>query len=148
MSDYRHILIATDLSVDCEALLDRAKRLMTDTTKLSLIHAVRPLDTTYFGAMPYVPVIIDGVEVENRIVESRTEKFAEFIAKNKLDKAIWRIEIGKPTKVIKDYAEENLCDLIILGSHGEKGVRALLGSTATGVLNDAPCDVLAIRVYS
>ena len=148
MSNYRHILIATDLSIDTEALLDRAKRLMSKTTKLSMIHGVRPLDSTYFGAMPYVPVILDGVEVENRIIENKSEKFAEFIKKHKLKDVDWRIEIGKPATVIKEYAEENLCDLIILGSHGEKGMRALLGSTATGVLNDGPCDVLAIRVYS
>lgn len=148
MTAYRHILIATDLSIDSEALLDRAKRLMTKTTKISMIHAVRPIDSTYFGAMPYVPVIIDGEEIENRIIESKTEIFSEFISKHKLKDAEWRIEIGKPAKVIKEYAEENLCDLIILGSHGEKGVRALLGSTATAVLNDGPCDVLAIRVYT
>ncbi|MBT8141621.1 MAG: universal stress protein, partial [Gammaproteobacteria bacterium] len=42
----------------------------------------------------------------------------------------------------------NMVDLIIIGSHGEKGVRALLGSTASAVLHDAPCDVMAVRVYS
>lgn len=148
MSAYRHILIATDLTVDTEALLDKAKRLMTSTTKLSLIHAVRPMETTYFGTMPYVPIIIDGEEVENRVIEAKKEHFEALIKDHKLKKAEWRLEIGKPATMVKEYAEENLCDLIIIGSHGEKGVRALLGSTATGVLHDAPCDVLAVRVYN
>ena len=148
MSNYRHILIATDLSVDTEALLDKAKRFMSDTCKLSLIHAVRPMETTYFGTMPYVPILIDGAEVENRVIEHKREAFEKLIADHKLKDVEWRLEIGKPVTMIKQYAEENLCDLILMGSHGEKGLRALLGSTATGVLNDAPCDVLAIRVYS
>ena len=148
MSAYRHILIATDLTVDTEALLDRAKRLMSDSTKLSLIHAVRPMETTYFGTMPYVPVVIDGEEIENRVIESKKEHFEKIIEDHELKDVEWRLEIGKPAHMIKEYAEENLCDLILMGSHGEKGVRALLGSTATGVLHDAPCDVLAVRVYS
>lgn len=148
MSHYRHILIATDLSVDTEALLDRAKRLMSDTTKLSMIHAVRPMETTYFGTMPYVPVVIDGEEIENRVIEAKQEHFAKIIDEHELKNVEWRLEIGKPATMIKQFAEENLVDLILLGSHGEKGVRALLGSTASGVLHDAPCDVLAVRVYS
>ena len=148
MSNYRHILLATDLSIDVEALLDRAKRLSTDTSKLSLIHVVRPMESTYFGTMPYVPVILDGSEIENQVIEAKKEHFKKLKKDHKLKDAECRIEVGKPATMIKEYAEENLCDLILLGSHGEKGVRALLGSTATGVLHDAPCDVLAVRMFN
>ena len=37
-------------------------------------------------------------------------------------------------------------DLIIVGSHGRNGLALLLGSTSTGVLHGAGCDVLAVRV--
>ena len=44
--------------------------------------------------------------------------------------------------------DEILADLIVVGSHGRHGLALLLGSTASGVLHGAPCDVLAVRVGS
>lgn len=43
-------------------------------------------------------------------------------------------------------AEEQKADLIVIGSHGRHGLGRLLGSTANGVLQGAPCDVLAVRI--
>lgn len=43
-------------------------------------------------------------------------------------------------------AEENNVDLIVVGSHGRKGIKMLLGSTANAVLHHAGCDVLAVRL--
>ncbi|HHQ41669.1 MAG TPA: universal stress protein, partial [Chromatiales bacterium] len=37
-------------------------------------------------------------------------------------------------------------DLIVLGSHGRRGLTRLLGSTADAVLHSARCDVLAVRI--
>jgi len=41
------------------------------------------------------------------------------------------------------FAAENHSDLLVVGSHGWDGTP--LGSTASGVVNHAPCDVLAVR---
>ena len=43
------------------------------------------------------------------------------------------------------FARDGAMELIVLGSHGNHGIAALLGSTANGVANRAPCDVLAVR---
>jgi len=42
------------------------------------------------------------------------------------------------------FAKEHEVDLIVVAPHGQ-GVIGSLGSTATGVLNNAHCDVLAVR---
>ena len=42
----------------------------------------------------------------------------------------------------------NKPDLIILDSHGHHQVSDLLGTTATGVLRKAKCDVLAVQSNS
>ena len=43
-------------------------------------------------------------------------------------------------------AEEHAVDLIVIGSHGRHGLQRILGSTASGVLHTATCDVLAVRI--
>ena len=43
-------------------------------------------------------------------------------------------------------AEENACDLIVLGSHGRTGLaRLLMGSVAEQVLRGAHCPVLVVK---
>jgi len=39
-------------------------------------------------------------------------------------------------------------DLIVLGTHGQKGVQLLLGTTANSVLHGSNCDVLAVRIFA
>lgn len=56
-----------------------------------------------------------------------------------------RVE-GDPAKEIVRVAEEEDADLILMSTHGRKGLaRALLGSTAEQVMRDAPCPVLCIK---
>uniref|UniRef100_UPI0035614A7D universal stress protein n=1 Tax=Zhongshania sp. TaxID=1971902 RepID=UPI0035614A7D len=55
---------------------------------------------------------------------------------------------GRPDSQIHELAKTLEVDLVIVGSHGRKGLALLLGSTANGVLHGADCDVLAVRVGS
>ncbi|MDP2278907.1 MAG: universal stress protein, partial [Nitrospirota bacterium] len=44
-------------------------------------------------------------------------------------------------------AGENKADLIVIGTHGRKGLdRVIFGSTAEKVVRDAPCPVLSVRL--
>ncbi|MBC8236922.1 MAG: universal stress protein [Helicobacteraceae bacterium] len=45
-------------------------------------------------------------------------------------------------KVILQYIEKDSCDLVIIGSQGTAGLKALLGSVASYILKRSPCDVL------
>jgi nucleotide-binding universal stress UspA family protein len=55
--------------------------------------------------------------------------------------------IGNPDEAIAKAAEENKADLVIMGTHGRKGVsRLFLGSVAARVISTAPCAVLTVRV--
>jgi nucleotide-binding universal stress UspA family protein len=48
--------------------------------------------------------------------------------------------------VIVDQAREHHCDLIVMGTHGRRGIEhALIGSDAERVLRLAPCAVLLVR---
>ena len=56
------------------------------------------------------------------------------------------LHAGPPGPVICWLAQENGCDLIVMGTHGRTGLKNLLfGSTAEYVLQHARCPVLTIR---
>ena len=147
MADYKKILIASDLGLETVALIERARSLATEETHISIVHVIPPVGFTYTGVSAYVPDMLRYEEIEKKIFDAKEEHIKEMIEYHKLHDVEWDIENGKPAKVIRERAESTNCDLIIVGSHGEKGLRALLGSTATAILHDAPCDVLCVRLF-
>jgi len=56
------------------------------------------------------------------------------------------IKVGKPYEVICKVAARKKVDLIVIGTHSKKGLHAAIGSTATGVSNNAKCDVTLFRI--
>ena len=56
------------------------------------------------------------------------------------------VAIGQPADELVQIAVDNSADLILLGTHGRKGVAKLvLGSVAEEVLHKSPCSVLIAR---
>lgn len=49
---------------------------------------------------------------------------------------------------IIQFAGETNTDVIVIGCHGHHGITTLVGSTANGLVNHAPCDVLAVRPHA
>lgn len=57
-----------------------------------------------------------------------------------------KVTCGEFSEEILQYAKEEQADMIVMGTHGRKGVdRILFGSVAEKVLRNAPCPVVAIR---
>ncbi len=52
---------------------------------------------------------------------------------------------GYPAEVILDYVEEKGIDLIVMGTHGRRGLRALLGSVASEVVHQATVPVMTVK---
>jgi nucleotide-binding universal stress UspA family protein len=51
-----------------------------------------------------------------------------------------------PAEAILSYVEEHEVDLVVMGTHGRRGLqRLLIGSVAEEVLRRAPCPVLTVR---
>ena len=56
------------------------------------------------------------------------------------------LETGQPVEEILRVAKESHVDLIIMGTHGRRGLkRMLLGSVAERVMREAPCPVLTVK---
>jgi universal stress protein A len=57
-----------------------------------------------------------------------------------------RLTDGDPYAEILRVAQENRCDLIVMGTHGRTGLRRLLmGSVAEKVVRQSPCPVLTVK---
>jgi nucleotide-binding universal stress UspA family protein len=139
------ILVATDFSDTAEQALDYAIALAGKLgAKIYLLNAIG-LPT--FGVVPELGVaatstMIDGMVADN---QKALDKLIATKAPMKLH-AIMRT--GDPRDLIVDTAAEIGADLIVMGTHGRRGVtRALLGSVAEGVLRHATCPVLTIRKH-
>ena len=78
-----------------------------------------------------------------------TKKFID-AAKKKVDDARIPCETivhmgGEPYEFIVQEAKDREIDLIVMGSHGRRGIeRILLGSTAQNVIGNAPCPVIVV----
>jgi universal stress protein A len=99
------------------------------------------------GVVPYGPVFVGMDEVEENLRSELQQKLDEIGKKYEVPEASRHFLNGTPAREIRRFAEENDMDLIVLGTHGQKGVQLLLGATANSVLHGSSCDVLAVRVY-
>lgn len=55
------------------------------------------------------------------------------------------VELGSPADVVCAAARRVKADLVVVGSHGFRGLDHVLGTTAARVVNSAPCSVLVVR---
>lgn len=52
---------------------------------------------------------------------------------------------GTPSKQILEFVDRNQPQLLVLGTHGRRGLARLLGSTASHVMRHASCPVIVLR---
>ncbi|MGC8837819.1 MAG: universal stress protein [Anaerolineae bacterium] len=78
--------------------------------------------------------------VERRLAQEVAEISSEGVAVEPV------VRIGVPWRQILAVAEELDVDMIVLGAHGKRGLKALLlGNTVENVTKHAPCPVMVIR---
>jgi universal stress protein A len=144
MRIYKRILVATDFSKINRVAAKRAALLARqDNCELILLHVVEhfPLDSG-----PLSSVFQSSIEPEealSRYVRSRMEKLKKALDYPDLQAEL-RITSKSARHEILRFAKAHDVDLIVVAPHGQ-GIIGTLGSTATGVLNNADCDVLAVR---
>lgn len=139
---YEHILVAVDLTEECDPVIKRAVALAGETVQLSLVHIVEPMAMAFGGDVP-----MDLSQLQQQQFDQAKERLDRLIAKYPaLKKDRSHLTYGQPRQEIHHLAKEQGCDLIVVGSHGRHGLALLLGSTANDVLHGAPCDVLAVKL--
>ena len=140
---YHHILVAVDLTEECDPVIHRARELsVSNGAKLSLVHIVEPMAMAFGGDVP-----MDLSQLQQQQFDRSKQRLENLKSKYPdLKDADCQLTFGQPRQEIHHFAKAEQCDLIVVGSHGRHGLALLLGSTANDVLHGAPCDVLAVHL--
>ena len=142
---YQKILLAVDFHKDNAAVIDRAKAMAElHASQLFVVHVIEAI-----GMISEADWIHWGDEIykmENNIRSNSERELRELAVAHGIGEADCHLLEGQPASKIHEFCLENSIDLVVLGSHGKHGLQLLLGSTASSVLHNASCDVLAVRI--
>jgi nucleotide-binding universal stress UspA family protein len=150
MSAYARILVAVDGSDAANRGLREAIRLAKEErAQLVIVHVV---DEYYAFAVPEAGAVAANVVPELRESGKKVLAKAEaLVAKQRIKaKSVLRETIGgAAADEIVAEAKKQRVDLIVLGTHGRRGVRRIvLGSDAEQVVRSATVPVLLVRAGS
>lgn len=148
---YKHILIATDGSeIATGALRHGLKLAKTLGSTVTVVTVTEPAAVIGAGYAAISGTIIDPLP---ELIEAQTEAGRRILsnaealaAEAGVTIAVALIENSYPAEGINGQAEASGADLIVMGSHGRRGLgRILLGSQTNNVLAHAKVPVLVVR---
>ncbi|HVA39435.1 MAG TPA: universal stress protein [Candidatus Binataceae bacterium] len=137
---YRRILAPMEFDETAHAVLDAALRIASETGGTVFLMHVVPMVVAPTGMPNYVDIYKDQEKIAQQklaaiLEDHRSEVKCELLTR-----------IGDPAHEILALERQLAADLIVLATHGRKGVRRmLLGSVAEAVLRDATCPVLTVQ---
>jgi nucleotide-binding universal stress UspA family protein len=94
--------------------------------------------------LPQEMLRLSPTEVEKVLVADARAQLDDMCKRAGVD-AVRRVEEGIAWDAICRVAEEEQAQLVVMGSHGYKGLDRVLGTTAGKVVNHAKCSVLIAR---
>jgi len=144
MSLPKNILVPVDFSEHSQRALDYAVEL---AAKLDAkVHLLNVIGIPALG-VPELGVALTAAVIDNLVKDNQAalDKLADPRRKRASIGEVM-LRTGDTRDMILQACTEVNADLIVMGTHGRRGVsRALLGSVAESVVRTAPCPVLAIR---
>lgn len=135
------ILVPIDFSACATHALDYACELAGKLgAKVQLVHAI-PVTLPELG-ITLTQAMIEDLQRANVLALEDVAK----PRRTNVELAPSIVKLGDPRDVILETAEAQHADLIVIGTHGRRGLsRLVLGSVAENVIRRATCPVLAVR---
>jgi universal stress protein A len=144
--EIKKIVFATDFSEGSAHALRYAVDLAKQYgARLYFLHVLYDVAKTSGWYVPHVSMDEMYKDMEK---SAREELEKLFVDEMRGYEAIERIVLkGTPYEEIVTYVEEQNIDMVVIGTHGRKGIdRMIFGSTAEQVIRNAPCPVLSVRL--
>jgi nucleotide-binding universal stress UspA family protein len=148
MKAFHRILVATDFTPASDPALEEAIEMAKGNgTELLIAHAYEPP-----VLLPEQTVSSETYDEWDRDLRNDVvERLQPLLGKARHEgvRARGLVLSGAPHAAIAEAARESDADLIVMGTHGRKGVsRFFLGSVASRVISTAPCPVMTVNAAS
>jgi nucleotide-binding universal stress UspA family protein len=143
---YRSILIPTDgTEITAKAVASGIALAKALGAQLSTITVKEPFPYSAISEMQPIPPQ-EFYDAQERIALTRVKEVVAAADRAGLDCQAFTVEASHPWEAIVDHAKTQGCDLIVMASHGRRGVSALLlGSETTRVLVHCDVPVLVVK---
>lgn len=139
---YQKIIIAVDLNDESLDVINEGVEIaLFNKADYLLVHVLESPVTGY-GELSGGKLNINAVQLK----QTAFPVFKQLAAKAGVSPCKLSVEVGHVVESLLEKAEHEDADLIVIGSHGNNGIKAVLGSTCNGVLQEANMNVLAVRV--
>jgi len=147
MVEFKNILFPVDLSETSPKLVPYVRTMAEKFgSKIHLLFVARIFD--YFSTI-HVPS--DSInKLEKDLVQGAKKRLAEFKDKYFQANAVVSAVVvpGDASEVILNYTRSEQIDMIVLGTHGRKGLdKIVFGSVAERVTRAAPVPVLLVNPH-
>jgi nucleotide-binding universal stress UspA family protein len=140
MEKLKTILLATDLSALSANAFHAAHSMARDHgARLILLYVKQPQEAVEgeFGSPPPEPEPSD---------DDLLEQLADLVPEDSAVETEEMVVHGVAAETIVQTAKKTKCDLIVMGTHGRKGLGKLFhANVADHVTRAAPCPVMALR---
>lgn len=141
------ILVGVDESTfSGDVLRSIIRQFRVEDTEIRVLHVLQPIafEAPPQMGMGYIPELADLKKPALELVEKAAKELSE--AGFKVDSAV---TIGDVRATLIDSAADWHADIIVVGSHGQRGLaRFLIGSVAEFVARHAACSVQIVRTAS
>ena len=147
MDEIKKIVVPVDFSENSKKILqDAVTKAGQLDAKVMVIYVVEGMEKYAGLSIPHIPF----AEFEEDLVRSATNKLERFLEDNMDPSVAFESQVlqGDIVEKINTFAESEGADMIIMGTHGYKGLeKVLFGNVAERVVKTAPCPVLTINPY-
>ncbi|MCA1764778.1 MAG: universal stress protein [Desulfobulbaceae bacterium] len=147
MANFKKIMAPIDFSENSPKVLQSAVEVAEKfEAALSVVFVVQSFEDYSGFFVPHMPIS----QFEQEMVESAEEKMESFLAENLKSDVPYNSAVlqGDVAEKIIEYAEKNDISMIVMGTHGYKGLeKVLFGSIAEKVVKTSPCPVLTVNPY-
>ena len=147
MNGFNKILVPIDFSERSTSVLRNAVYVAGKfEAELYLIYVVEDFSSTVTFSVPHI-----SSDIQDDEMKRGAEKKMENLIEDNLEPSVApksKVLVGNVAERICSFAKDEEIDLIIMGTHGYKGLeRVLLGSVTEKVLRLAHCDVMAVKNF-
>ncbi len=134
-----NVVVPVDFSDESIAAVDTALEITGDASKVHVVHVLPELNAADPG---FVWQTVDEEVRSHHAAQALRER----LAADRYALLDIHVETGDPGHRVANFAENSECDLIVVPSHGRRGLsRMLIGSVAERIIRLAHCPVLVLR---